>query len=88
MWRIGALAVSKARLVAVKRRGESAWTKVETEAQRGNAGSYDRAAQLLEDLGTLAKEAGTHPEFLRRLEGIRARHARKPRFIGRLAVIR
>ncbi|MEH3119116.1 MAG: hypothetical protein PGN25_16385 [Methylorubrum populi] len=74
----------RARIAAVARRGESAWREVEDEAERRNASGYDRAAQLLADLRTLAEEGGTSDAFHRRLAAIRERHTRKPRFIERL----
>lgn len=75
----------RARLDAVKRQGTSVWRDIEMEIERRNADSYDRAARLLFDLGTLADEGGTTEEFSNRLRSIRDRHARKKRFIERLA---
>jgi hypothetical protein len=76
-----------ARLEALRRRGEDAWREVEDEIERRNSTSYDRAAALLSDLCVLAKELGTTDGFHRRLHAIRDRHARKERFIERLAAI-
>jgi len=74
----------RARLNAVKRRGESVWTEIETEVERRNASGYDRAAALLIDLKQLAVEEGTVDDFSRRLATIREHHARKGQFIKRL----
>jgi hypothetical protein len=74
----------RARIDALARRGESVWREIESEIERRNAGSYDRAAELLRDLQALAAERGTPDEFSRRLRDIRERHARKERFIDRL----
>jgi hypothetical protein len=76
-----------ARLEALRRRGESAWREVEAEIERRNAASYDKAAGLLTDLRGLAEKLGTTDEFQRRLQTIRDRHARKERFIERVAGI-
>ena len=42
---------------------------------------------VLHDLRALADEGGTTPDFARRLAAIRERHARKGRFLERLAGI-
>lgn len=76
-----------ARLEALRRRGDGAWREVEDEIERRNSTSYDKAAALLSDLRVLAEKLGTTDEFHRRLHAIRDRHARKERFIERLAVI-
>ena len=75
------------RLVAIAQRGEGVWRDVETEIARGNASSYDKAAGLLRDLRAVADERGMMPDFTKRLGAIRERHARKARFIERLAEI-
>jgi hypothetical protein len=74
----------RARLDAITRRGESAWREIETEIERRNASSYDKAAALLTDLRTIAEEKGTIEDFGRRLRVIHERHGRKERFIERL----
>ena len=66
-------------------RAERVWSEVESEVERRNAGGYDRAAALLRDMQLIALEQGTDDEFARRLEQLRERHARKTRFIDRLA---
>ena len=77
----------QARLVAIARRGEGVWRDVESEIQRSSASSYDKAAGLLFDLRAVADERGTMRDFTKRLWAIRDRHARKARFIERLAEI-
>jgi hypothetical protein len=77
----------QSRLDAIRRRGESVWREVEDEIERRNSASYDKAAALLSDLKALAEKQGAIDEFLRRLHAIRERHARKERFIERLAAI-
>ena len=75
----------RARLDAIVRRGESVWREIETEIERRNAAGYDEAASLLLDLQAISKEKGTLEDFIRRLQEIRGRHARKERLIERLA---
>jgi hypothetical protein len=77
----------RARLDTVTRLGDKVWQEIENEVERRNAAGYDRAAGLLEDLRTIAKEAGLSEGFSRRLSAIHARHARKARFIERLAAL-
>lgn len=73
------------RLNAIIRRGESVWREIETEIERRNAAGYDKAAGLLRDLKAISEEKGLSVDFIRRVEKIRDRHARKERFIERLA---
>ncbi len=75
----------RARLDAIRRRGESVWREIEAEVERRNATGYDKAASLLLDLRAVSEEKGTREDFVRRLRAIRDRHARKERFIERLA---
>ena len=77
----------QARLEAIQRRGDSVWQEIEEEIERRNAAGYDKAAALLSDLKVLAEQQGTTGVFLRRLLEIRERHARKGRFIERVAAI-
>jgi hypothetical protein len=74
----------RARLDALKRRGESVWHEVENEIQRCNGPGYVRAEGLLADLKTIAEGEGTLNDFARRLEALRERHGRKGKFIERL----
>lgn len=74
----------RTRLGAIVRRGESAWREIDAEIERRNAAGYDRAASLLVDLRAIAAEKGETKSFDRRLQTIRARQARKWRFIERL----
>ena len=75
---------TRARLAALRRRGEDVWREVETEIGRRNASGYDRAAGLIFDLRTLAKEDGAMADFSVRLNALRKRHERKERFLERL----
>jgi hypothetical protein len=75
----------RARLDAVIRRGESVWREIEAEIERRSATGYDKAAGLLFDLRAIAEEKDATEDFVRRLQMIRERHARKERFIERLA---
>ncbi len=75
----------RVRLDAIARRGESVWREIEAEIERRNAAGYDKAAGLLHDLRGIAEDKGTTDDFVRRLGTIRRRHARKERFIERLA---
>ena len=74
----------RARLTALRRRGDSVWQEVESEVGRRNASGYDRAASLIVDLRAVAEEDDAMAEFTNRLDALRARHARKQRFIERL----
>jgi hypothetical protein len=77
----------RAQLDAIARRGESIWSEIETEIERRNAAGYDKASGLLIDLRAIAEERGRTEDFNRRLQAIRERHARKTRFIERLAAM-
>ena len=79
----------RARLDALAQRGtESVWREIETEVERRNAAGYDRATDLLRDLQSLAEENGSVEEFTDRAGALRVRHARKTRFIERLAELK
>ena len=75
----------RARLDALAQRGKRAWDDVEAEIARRSATGYDVAAALLADLRVLAEERGSLPEFTAQLHAIHERHARKARFLARLA---
>jgi len=75
----------RARLDTIIRRGESVWEEIEAEIARRNAAGYDKPAGLLLDLRAIAGENGATEDFVHRLQDIRKRHARKERFIERLA---
>jgi hypothetical protein len=79
--------VRRAKLDAIRGRGESVWREVEGEIERRNATSYDRAASLLLDLKVIAEEGGSTPNFVARLRAIRQRHSQKGRCIERLAAL-
>jgi hypothetical protein len=74
----------RARLDALRPRGESVWKDIEADIERRNAAGYESAAGLLRDMKALAEEQGTTLDFSRCLVGIRERHANKRRFIERL----
>jgi hypothetical protein len=77
----------RARLVATARRGESVWREIEGEIERRSTGGYDKAAELLADLRVIAEERGETEVFVHRIGTIRERHARKEKFIQRLAAV-
>jgi hypothetical protein len=74
----------RVRLDAIRQRGEYAWKEVESQIELRNASGYDRAASLLGDLKEVASEQDKLDDFARRLQDIRARHARKGQFIARV----
>jgi hypothetical protein len=80
--------IRRARIDAIARRGESVWGEVESEIERRDPKGYDKAANLLSDLQTLANERGTIADFEKRLRAIEERHSSKRRFVERLAAIR
>ena len=71
--------------VLAARGAASVWREVETEIERRNAASYERAIHLLRDLRALAEEDGSAKEFSERVQSLRDRHGRKRQFIERLA---
>jgi hypothetical protein len=75
-------------LDALAARGEAPWAEVEALVASKQPNAYDRAVMLLTDLRTLAERAGAGNDFNRRIEEIRARHARKPSFLKRLSQAR
>lgn len=75
----------RTRLDALDRRGDAAWTDIETEIARRTASGYAKAADLLAGLKALAAERRRAAEFDERLAALRKRHATKGRFIERLA---
>jgi hypothetical protein len=75
-------------LDALAVRGEPPWSEVEALVASKRLKEYLRAVMLLTDLRVLAERAGTGNDFNRRIEEIRARHARKPSFLKRLNEVR
>ena len=73
------------RLAALERDGERAWSRLEVEIEQRSEKSYERAAFVLFDLAALAAEKGEDAAFRRKLDDLRARHARKGRLLARLA---
>ena len=73
------------RLDGVRRRGTEVWNEVEAAISKRNPDGYERAITLLLDLQTLAGEDGERETFANRVRSLREQHARKPRFIERLA---
>jgi len=73
------------RLEVLKRRGEVVWTDVEAAIASRTAPGYDTAAALLADLRMMAQQQGDMAVFRHRLEDICGRHARKRRFLEKLA---
>jgi hypothetical protein len=77
-------AAQRARLDAIKERGESVWEEVELKINRRVASGYDQASALLSDLAALAEQEGAETEFQLRLEMLRRRHHRKRLLLERL----
>jgi hypothetical protein len=73
------------RLDAVRRRGTEVWIEVEKAISKRNPDGYEQAISLLLDLQALAGEDGETETFTSHVRSLRERHARKPRFIERLA---
>ena len=73
------------RLHAVRGRGTEVWNEVEKAISKRNPDGYDQAISLLLDLQALAGEDGETETFTSHVRSLRERHARKPRFIERLA---
>jgi hypothetical protein len=73
------------RLAALSIRGEAAWREIESLIELRSAPGYDEAVALLTDLRDLACKQGRRDEFVRRLAEVRARHARKGRFLAGLS---
>ena len=73
--------------IPLKRRGEAVWADVEAAIALRNASGYDKAAALLADLRMMAQDPGDMAVFSHHLEDIRERHARKGRFLERLATL-
>jgi len=76
--------IRRARLDSIARRGASVWREVEAEIELRNAKGYEKAAELLRDLRTIADERGGMEDFHARLSAIRERHSTKRTFIERL----
>jgi hypothetical protein len=65
-------------------REERIWKDVESEVNLKQPNAYDRAVQHLLDLRELANRGGDSSDFQARLLDLRARHAKKTRFVERL----
>ncbi|MCH7231075.1 hypothetical protein L0U85_09450 [Glycomyces sp. L485] len=72
------------RFRALARDPEAAWERVGQLVEVGRSGEYDEAAQIVEDLWTLAQRDGHQDAVLPRLVELRARYARRPAFQRRL----
>lgn len=79
--RAAAAAARERQLVALGRRGASAWQELE---QLVEARSYDEAVRLVVDLREVAVRADAVEEFDRRLAEVRQRYARRRGFLDRL----
>ncbi len=73
------------RLDAVRRRGTQVWNEVEKATSNLNPDGYEQATSRLLNPQALAGEDGETETFRNRLRSLRERHARRPRFIERLA---
>lgn len=74
----------RVRIDALKRRGDGVWREIEEGIERRNPVGYDLAISLLSDLRAIAMEEGSQDDFNSRISAIRARHAKKGKFVERL----
>lgn len=74
----------RVRLDALKRRGDGVWREIEEGIERRNPAGYELAISLLSDLRAIAVEERSQDDFNSRISAIRARHAKKGRFVERL----
>ncbi|HYD65932.1 hypothetical protein [Azospirillum sp.] len=72
------------RLDALARRGEAAWLEVEDLIATMRPENYDMAVSILLDIQRVAERDGWETLFIDRVATLRARHARKSSFTGRL----
>ncbi|MFL5070565.1 MAG: hypothetical protein ACJ8D9_13355 [Xanthobacteraceae bacterium] len=79
-----AAAAREKRLKELARRGDAAWEEAENLIALRNASGYHQATMLLVDLGELADRHDAFEGFAQRMADLRARHASKRSFIGRL----
>lgn len=83
--RLAAEAVARATyLDGLARRGDGVWSEIERMVESKKPKEYERAVRLVGDLRDVADRDGDIERFVRRLEELRARHAKKVSFIGRL----
>jgi len=75
------------RLKELARRGDAAWEEAENLIALRNASGYHQATTLLVDLGELADRHDAFESFAQRMADLRARHASKRSFIGRLDAV-
>jgi hypothetical protein len=73
----------KLRLQALRGEQERLWQEVDQLIATRQPKSYDRALSLLEDLRDLAAMGGAAEAFTRRMQGMAARHRKKPSLIRR-----
>jgi uncharacterized Zn finger protein len=74
----------KRRPDASTRQENAVWREVEELISRRNGPAYDRATDLLLDLGKASRKGRKATRFARRLATLRARHERKGRLMERL----
>jgi len=73
----------KLRLQALRGEEERLWQEVDKLIATRQPKSYDRAVSLLEDLRDLAVMGEAAEAFTRRMQGLAARHMKKPSLIRR-----
>ncbi|HVR39863.1 MAG TPA: hypothetical protein VMU84_12275, partial [Thermoanaerobaculia bacterium] len=66
------------------KREPDVWTEIDDLIATKQPASYDRAASLLVDLREIAATHGGETSFRKRLEALRAEHARKPSLLSKL----
>ncbi len=72
------------RLAAVAARGEDVWNDITHHVATKKPTEYAAAVELLHDLHEISTRTGRDQEFLKRLQGLRDQHQRKPAFLRRL----
>ena len=71
-------------LDGLARRGDEVWSEIDGMVDSKKPTEYDRAVRLVGDVRDVADRDGDIHRFVRRIEELRARHAKKVSFLGRL----
>lgn len=78
----------RAEMAVLVAKGDSVWQEVEDLIEQKRSEGYEKAADLLQQLGDLAREQGQQRVFAARLESIRKRHSRRTAFTRELQRIK